>query len=105
MAITDKDVNKLKEVFATKEDLKNFATKQDLEKLKDVFATKEEFRELKGEVTRLQGDVSVLGDMVRTGFDKVMGELGKIREDRVIATAKDREQDRRLDKLEAKVGA
>lgn len=72
-------------------------TNNDVDKLKVVFATKDEFN-------RLQGDVSVLTDMVRTGFDKVMGELEKVREDRLLAKAEDDRQNMRLDKLEAKVG-
>ena len=68
MAITDKDVDKLKGVFATKDDLSEF----------------------KGAVI--------------TRLDRVMGEIEKVREDRVFAKAKDDEQDGRLDRLEAKVG-
>jgi hypothetical protein len=37
------------------------------------------------------------------GLDKVMGELGKIREDQTVALGKDREQDRRLDSLEGRM--
>lgn len=77
MAITNKDVDKLKEVFATKDDLRRFATKDDL-----------------GELKR-----DVLG-----GLDKVMDELVKAREDRALAIGKDREQDRRLDAIELRVG-
>jgi hypothetical protein len=86
MAITDKDITKLKGVFLTKEDAKNFATKDDLKQ----FATKV--------------DLNKLEDKMMTRFDKVIGELEKAREDRVFAKAKDDEQDRRLDRLEAKVG-
>lgn len=38
MAITPKDITLLKEVFATKEDLKEFATKKDLRKVRDDFS-------------------------------------------------------------------
>ncbi|MBI5699248.1 hypothetical protein HZC35_02920 [Candidatus Saganbacteria bacterium] len=86
MAITDKDIEKLKGTFATKKDLDGFATKKDL----DRFATKEDLAEFKGAVI--------------TRLDRVMGELEKAREDRVLAKAKDDEQDGRLDRLEAKVG-
>ena len=73
-------------------------TDKDIIKLKNVFATKDEFN-------RLQGDVNVLTDMVRTGFDKVMGELEKVREDRLLAKAEDDRQNQRLNKLEARVFA
>lgn len=53
--ITDADIKKLKTVFATKEDLKGFATKEDLlrtkfaledriEKIEENMATKDDFR-------------------------------------------------------------
>ena len=59
--ITDKDIKKLKEAFATKDDLKSFATKDDLrsfatkDDLKSFatkddlksFATKDDFKDLK----------------------------------------------------------
>lgn len=75
MAITNKDVEKLKEVFATKDDLNRFATK---------------------------GDLNRRFDEVLTGQDKILKELEKAREDRVFATGKDREQDRRLEDLEGR---
>ena len=48
--LDDKDIQKLKESFATKDDLKNFATKDDLNEIKaDLknFATKDDFKDLK----------------------------------------------------------
>lgn len=76
MAITDKDIKKLAGTFATKDDLKGFATKDDLKEFKE----------------------EVMGSL-----DKVMDELSKAREDRILAIGKDREQDRRLDGLESRV--
>jgi hypothetical protein len=76
MAITNKDIEKMKEVFATKQDLEKFATKHDLS-------------EVKAEVM--------------SGFDKVMGELEKAREDRFFAKAKDDSQDKRLEVVEARL--
>jgi hypothetical protein len=76
MAITDKDIKKLSEVFATKGDLKGFATKDDLSSLrKDIL----------------------------DGQDKIMKELETARQDRNLALGKDREQDRRLDNLEGRM--
>ena len=86
MALTNKDIEKLTGVFATKADLAVFATKADLE----GFATK--------------GDLKGMKNEVMTTLDKVMDELVKAREDRVFAAGKDREQDRRLDGLESRVG-
>jgi hypothetical protein len=91
MAITDKDVTKLKEVFATKEDLKQFEAQ---------FATKDELRQFRGEVIAVVG---ALENKTMTRFDRVMGELEKAREDRVFAKAKDDEQDGRLDLTEKRL--
>ena len=85
MAITNKDIEKLTDHFATKADLERFATKVDLEKLED--------RVVKFE------------DKVITRLDKVMGELEKAREDRVFAKGKDDEQDKKIAKLLAHSGA
>jgi hypothetical protein len=85
MAITDKDIIKLCGHFATKADLDRFATKDDLKN----FATKEDLKGMRNEVM--------------TTLDKVMDELVKAREDRILAIGKDREQDRRLAGLEGRV--
>ena len=45
--ITDTDIQKLKQVFVTKEDLKHFATKKDLER----FATKDDITDIKKELS------------------------------------------------------
>lgn len=97
--------------FATKDDLKRFATKDDLKN----FATKDELKVVKDELdlfkkeTKINFDIT--WDKMTTEFNKVhillehiMKELELIREDRKFAIAKDREQDKRLDKLEVKVG-
>ncbi|MFA4905877.1 MAG: hypothetical protein WC645_05180 [Candidatus Margulisiibacteriota bacterium] len=96
MAITDKDIEKLKGTFATKDDLDRFATKEDLKR----FATKEDLKRF-----ATKDDLAEFKGAVITRLDRVMGELEKGREDRVLAKAKDDEQDGRLDRLEAKVGA
>jgi len=65
-------------------------TNKDIDKMKEVFVTKDEFQGFRDEMLK--------------GQDKIMGELEKIREDRVFAKAKDDELERRLEKVEAKVG-
>jgi hypothetical protein len=73
MAITNKDVDKMvermKEVFVTKEDSEKFATKEEAKKQHDE---------------------------VMTGQDAIMKELEIARNDRKLAVGKDRDQDRRL---------
>ncbi|MBI5400023.1 hypothetical protein HZB07_05380 [Candidatus Saganbacteria bacterium] len=94
MAITDKDITKLKTVFATKEDLKNFATKEDLAQFKN---------EMRGEMKQLREESKQHKDDVLNKLDGVMDELVKAREDRTLAVGKDREQDRRLDGVESRL--
>jgi tetrahydromethanopterin S-methyltransferase subunit G len=53
---------------------------------------------------RVEQKIDSLRGEVMTGMDRIVGELEKVREDRAFALAKDREQSRRLDTLEAKVG-
>ena len=76
MAITNKDVEKLKEVFATKEDLARFATKDEA--------------------------ASRHAEIMKT-LDKLMKEKETAREDRTLAIGKDRERDRRLDDHDARI--
>ena len=83
MAITKKDVELLKEVFATKADLERFATKKELKEL--------------------EAKVDTGFDRLLTGQDKIIRELEKSREDRIFAFAKDKEQDSRLDNLDGRV--
>jgi len=124
MAITNKDVDKLKEAFATKEDLNRFATKEDLNR----FATKEDmdarFKEVQsvlnkqaaailnqtnkllehdGKFDEMNEKIDRKFDLVLTGQDKIIKELEKAREDRTLAIGKDKEQDRRIESLEGKV--
>jgi hypothetical protein len=110
MAITDKDVEKLKGTFATKEDLNRFATKEDLNR----FATKEDLNKLETKVfdkfaendrrfDEIDNKIDKKFDQVLSGMDKVMGELVKAREDRVFAKAKDDEQDLKITRLEERV--
>jgi len=89
MAITNKDIEKMKEVFATREDL---------EKLKYVFATKEDLKqfETKKEATKRHNEIM-------QSLDTLMKEKETAREDRVFAKAKDDEQDREISSLKSRV--
>lgn len=55
--LDNKDIQKLKEVFATKEDLERFATKEELNAnttklLQEIFATKEDLEAFREEVRK-----------------------------------------------------
>jgi phage shock protein A len=103
MAITDKDVTKLKEVFYTKEDGKKL--EGHISQIEGhVSQIGGHVSQIEGRVSQIEGQISQLKDIMLTRFDRIISEQDKAREDRVFAKAKDDEQDRRLDRLEAKVG-
>lgn len=92
MAIDKKDIKKLSEVFATKEDLKAFATKEDLK----AFATKKDLGNLKGEIL--------------VGQDKIMKKIEDITIEQKMAYSqykrhenKLEDHEKRITSLEAKV--
>jgi predicted nucleic acid-binding Zn-ribbon protein len=74
MAITNKDIEKMKEVFATKEDLR---------------LSEERAKERH--------------DEVMTTLDQLMKEKETAREDRVFAKAKDDEQDHEISDLKSRI--
>lgn len=74
MALTQTDITKLTQVFATKQDLERYLTV-------------DEFRQFK--------------DDVFTGLDKVMGELKKIREEQIFMHNKVyQDHEKRITRLE-----
>lgn len=76
MAITKKDIEKLSEVFATKEDLKGFATKEDLASLKNEMLT---------------------------GQDKIMKKLEDISIEQKMAYSQSRRQEEKTDNHEIRI--
>jgi hypothetical protein len=88
-----KDINQLKAVLATKQDLKKmqadnlkvFATKKDLEKMADnslkIFATKTDIREIKEDLSILKELVQgliVATDSIAKSVDKLVAEYAAI---------------------------
>lgn len=71
--ITDKDVKKLKETFATKEDLKRFATKEDLK-----ISEEETKRHFDVVAEDIKSDFKLLSEQVLTFAEKAAGHEGKI---------------------------
>ncbi len=76
----DKDVQKLKGVFATKEDLERFATKGDLDKasgelLKEIFATKEDLEVFREEVRKSFSDLQTAIDAYAKKADTYFQEM------------------------------
>ena len=78
--LEDKDIQKLKEVFATKENLEKFATKGDLDKvsselLKEIFATKEDLEAFREEVRKSFSDLQSAVDAYAKKADTYFQEM------------------------------
>ena len=124
--ITDKDVKKLKEVFATKDDLKTFATKDDLKTFatKDdlkTFATKDDLKTFatKDDLKDINKKIDKLDGRIKNGFESLAKDVMTVIEmigdnnqklDKINAKTTDHDDilgnhDRRLDKIEDKIFA
>ncbi len=109
--ITDKDIQKLKSVFATKNDLTRFATKEDLEKLE--IRTGESFIEVKNKIDNLEnrfdGLESQFKDLkneVISMEDHIIKELKSIQLDQQVSLSHRREiadHETRITKIERKL--
>ncbi|MDO8715892.1 MAG: hypothetical protein Q7J73_03670 [Dehalococcoidales bacterium] len=99
--ITNDDIKKLKGVFATKQDLKRFATKDDLSKVKVALVVTQ--HELNGKIGALGQKFDDKFDQVIVKLDAVYGELRDFRQEQVMHQPKHDRIDRRLEKLEARV--
>ena len=94
MAITKKDVDKLSEIFATKDDLKAFATKDDLRAFAtkvdlERFVTKLEFKEEMGKIT--------------TSLDWLVGKTETILNELKIINSQMGRYDRKLEDHETRI--
>ncbi|OGB87265.1 hypothetical protein A3H38_03210 [candidate division WOR-1 bacterium RIFCSPLOWO2_02_FULL_46_20] len=96
MAITNKDIEKLSEIFATKDDLKRFATKDDLKR----FSTKDDLADLKSEI---KDDILTSQDKIMKRLDDIVTEqrMGRLESRRHGEKLEDHET--RIATLEAKV--
>ena len=120
--ITDKDVTKLKKVFATKDDLKqfakkddlkNFATKDDLKqfaKKDDLknFATKDDLMRFatKDDLVRLEEKTDAIQETVQglvTGIDKIAGKIDNLHYEYVALKLSDDRQNRQLSQIAKKI--
>ncbi len=80
LMLEDKDIQKLKEVLVTKEDLKNFATKEDLDKtnnqlLQEIFTTKEDLKSFREEVRKDFSDLQTAIDAYDNKVDTYAQEM------------------------------
>ena len=78
--LDDKDIQKLKEVFATKEDLERFVTKGDLDKvskvlLQEIFTTKEDLETFRQEVRKNFSDLHTAIDAYAKKVDAFAQEM------------------------------
>ena len=74
--ITDADIKKMKEVFATKDDLKFFATKDDLKPLEARMSTKGELKSLDLKMDR--GFIEIV-EFIGEVKNEIMNELNEFR--------------------------
>lgn len=81
MALTKKDIEKLKDVFATKDDLKGFATKDDLKN----FATKDDL------------------SRINENIDWLIGAFRKMQEDLTVRFSQYRRHDDQLENHELRI--
>jgi predicted RNase H-like nuclease (RuvC/YqgF family) len=76
--LNDEDINKLKSVFATKEDFGGLATKSDINGLKSDFTgLRSEVGELKSDFTGLRFEVGEL----KSDFTGLRSEVGELKSD------------------------
>lgn len=99
MPLSEKDITKLKEVVATKDDLKAFATKEDLKN----FATKDDLRNLRLELLEIleEHKLSISSD-IADKFDVVLKEIKANREERTLMSYKLIDHEDRITVLEEK---
>lgn len=91
--ITNKDVEKLKETFATKKDLERFVTKEDLKENLKRFATKDD---LKSSMEEMGRHFDVVAEDIKSEFRLVAEQLSSNND-------KLKDHDRKIDNLETEV--
>lgn len=105
--LTQDDIKKLKEAFATKKDLERFATKKDLER----FATKLELSKLEVDMNlgfdKIREEMATKDEFrqVMTILDKVLKEVLAMRQDQDIHTQKHRDIDEEIEAIKQSVFA
>ena len=106
--LNDQDINKLKSVFATKDDFKNLATKKDLEKAVSdsqdkmllVLSSKQEVKELKSDI----GDLKELVQGLIVGSDAIAKSIGELRLEYAAISTQLSRHDRWIKQIAEKVG-
>jgi len=99
MVLTTADKKWFDSRFATKDDLKNFATKEDLQV--SNISLRSEIDETKRE---LKDEINSKHDEVMTVLDSILKEVVAGREHDLVINHQQGEQNRRLDRLENVVG-
>ena len=103
--LTDQDIQKLTSVFATKEDLRNLATKEDLQEVREEIGglrayTGQGFRELRGEVDDLRSMIQQLAVSV----DKLAKAIDDLRIEHSAVLGMFDRHDRWIKQIAEKVG-
>lgn len=112
--ITDKDIIKLKEVFATKDDLERFSTKEDLLKtntdLKNLSdRTDQGFSWVIQEFVKVRSEMAELFAeqnkkmATKSDLSEIMGELRAIREELTVSTYRRVEMTKSIESHETRI--
>lgn len=91
--ITNNDINKLKEVFATKDDLKAYATRDEV---KAIVAEANDDQNAKIDAKLIQFRSDIFNKI-----DLVIGELKTIREEQAVVSYRLSDHEDRITKLES----
>ena len=76
--LTNADFKKLRKIFATKDDLKNFVTKTDLKNELKNYATKQDLKKMAEQI------VTEITEVVGTLAEKIQRSLDELRSQRII---------------------
>ncbi|PIZ24833.1 hypothetical protein COY48_00805 [Candidatus Collierbacteria bacterium CG_4_10_14_0_8_um_filter_43_86] len=88
--ITDNDIKKLKTIFATKEDLKRFATKEDLDEseVRTAFGftdVQRQFTEVRSDISELKSDVKDIRLQLHGMEQNIIGAIRELKEDHDVS--------------------
>ena len=119
--LDDKDINKLKSILATKQDLKGVATKKDLDKMAadnlKIFATKKDLDDMaarnlkifstKQDVKEIKSDLSDLKELVQGLFvatDAIAKSIGELKMEYAAISTQLTRHERWIKQIAEKVG-
>ena len=94
MALTKKDMENMKKIFATKDDLKNFATK------KELFAVE---TKLDNKIEDLRTEMNAKFNTILTGQDQILSKLEAMSMDLIVFGEQHKRHDAKLEDHEKRI--